>query len=371
MQIAVLSFTERGGKLNTALCAGLSGRGYEVSDFEKRQAADRETGDGKGPVPIEEGLSSWTGKAFAAYDALVFVGACGIAVRAIAPYVKDKFKDPAVLAIDEGGGFVVSLLSGHAGGANELAGIIAELTGAVPVSSTATDVNGKFAVDVFARKNRLFLIGRKQAKLFSAALLSGKTLPFYSTEPIDGEVPEGIRLYRDSEEFLRCPGIKAAVSERRLSEDPDILYLVPRTVALGTGCKFHIPEAVFEQRIEEILSEAGIFREAVGYLASIDLKKEEPALLYLADKWNLPFETYSREELAAVPEKFSESEFVKRTVGVGCVCERAAVLAAKGQSAPGEPASASLILKKQAGGGVTAAAAKQNHILYWEKENQH
>ena len=149
MRIAVLSFTGRGAGVNKRLCeelakperirrpeepeeqAGRTGSEAEyrseVHGFEKRK-----NGDGS-LTPVSESLQEFTGKVFQSYDALIVVGACGIAVRAIAPWVRDKFTDPAVLAVDEGGQFVVSLLSGHVGGANELTLRTAEALGAVPV----------------------------------------------------------------------------------------------------------------------------------------------------------------------------------------------------------------------------------------------
>lgn len=101
---------------------------------------------------IAPSLPAWTERMFQEMDAILFIGACGIAVRSIAPYVKSKKTDPAVLCMDEQGKFVISLLSGHIGGANELTEEVAAVTGAVPVITTATDVNHKFAVDVFAVK---------------------------------------------------------------------------------------------------------------------------------------------------------------------------------------------------------------------------
>ena len=125
---------------------------------------------------LKDSLREWTENSFEECDALIYIGACGIAVRAIAPFVKDKFTDPAVISMDELGGYIIPLLSGHVGGANELAMEIANITGGVAVISTATDVNGAFAVDVFAKKNDLKLANKELAKLISADILDGKHL---------------------------------------------------------------------------------------------------------------------------------------------------------------------------------------------------
>ena len=102
---------------------------------------------------VEEGMGEWAGKQMAEKHTLLFIGACGIAVRAIAPYITDKLHDSAVLVMDEGGNYIIPILSGHVGGANEIAVKIAVEIGAVPVITTATDINGKFAVDLFAKRN--------------------------------------------------------------------------------------------------------------------------------------------------------------------------------------------------------------------------
>ena len=121
-------------------------------------------------------LAEWTAQQFAAADALVFVGAAGIAVRAIAPHCQSKATDPAVVVLDECGRFAVPLLSGHLGGANDLARRLAAACGAVPVITTATDANGLFAVDEWAKKQNCAVWETPRIKLVSGALLAGKTV---------------------------------------------------------------------------------------------------------------------------------------------------------------------------------------------------
>ena len=175
MKLAVISFTVNGTRLNRKLCATLS-------EKLKTNAAARDEilifcyVKSKQPPVLEEAgrqpecmvwqrpLNDWAREMFASMDALIFIGATGIAVRAIAPLVQDKFYDPAVLVMDELGQFCILLLSGHVGGANELAETISQLTGSQAVITTATDVNHQFAVDVFARKNGLKIADRELAK---------------------------------------------------------------------------------------------------------------------------------------------------------------------------------------------------------------
>ena len=142
-------------------------------------------------------LRAWTALAWEASDALLFVGAAGIAVRAIAPHVASKANDSAVVVIDEAGHFAVSLLSGHLGGANELAQIVARAAGAIPVITTATDVRGVWAVDTWARCAGLAVSNPEAIKRVSARLLSGGRVALYSDMPISGQPPEGVDIASD------------------------------------------------------------------------------------------------------------------------------------------------------------------------------
>lgn len=137
-------------------------------------------------------LKGWTAEHFAQDEALIFVGAVGIAVRAIAPHCRSKAADPAVVVVDEGGNFAVPLLSGHLGGANALARALAKACGAVPVITTATDVNGLFAVDLWAKAQNCAVLEPERIKHVSGALLAGQTVRYWSPWPVAGEPPAGV-----------------------------------------------------------------------------------------------------------------------------------------------------------------------------------
>ncbi|MCI8551083.1 MAG: cobalamin biosynthesis protein CbiG [Lachnospiraceae bacterium] len=365
MRLAIISFTERGGRLNRLLCSGFGELGYDVDGFEKRALGKEESGREEGcqetrisgTAYVTESLREWTGKAFAEYDGLIFVGACGIAVRAIAPFLKDKFQDPAVVAIDEGAGFAIPLLSGHVGGANDLGRLTARLSGAAPVVSTATDLNGLFAVDVFAKKNHLFLSDRELAKKCSAKVVAGKQIPFYSSQPVCGKLPGELVFFEEKDEFLRQPGLKVAVSEQRFFGNGEILYLVPKTVTAGMGCRRGIQKEQLFGRLQEAFFAAGIFMEALEQVATIEKKKEEEGLKKLVEELSVAFLWYTGEELGRLSGAFSHSGFVEETVGVDCVCERAAVMGSGGGA---------LLFSKQAGEGITVAAAKREQKLRFD-----
>ena len=212
MKIALICFTENGFQMEKRLVKLLEAEGRGpcpwVSGRYAMQAASLDHEISFSPVK-EGGLSAWAGERFRDSDGLIFIGACGIAVRAIAPYIRDKKTDPAVLAADEKGRFVIPLLSGHLGGANELAECLAEglAKNGIPaqaVLTTATDVNRRFAVDVFAKEHGLVLDQMKLAKEISAAVLAGEPVGLFSDFPFSGPVPEGLykeRVFRAYHQF--------------------------------------------------------------------------------------------------------------------------------------------------------------------------
>ena len=165
MKVAGICFTNAGMELSETICKSLSffpQEKAEVTWYCKGKKLNMEAHPDF--LPVTEGLQSWAGKRFLDSDALIFVGAAGIAVRAIAPYVRDKRLDPAVLVLDERGQFCIPLLSGHIGGANEAALWMEQRLGCRAVLTTATDVNQKFAVDVYAKKNNMVISNMTYAK---------------------------------------------------------------------------------------------------------------------------------------------------------------------------------------------------------------
>ena len=329
MKIAIICFSLTGWETGSRLKAGLESLDNIVTLEGKSRYL---------PKSIEENTGQWTEERFSDSDAVVFVGACGIAVRSIAPYVQKKTKDPAVLVIDECGKFVISLLSGHLGGANELTLKASEILGANPVITTATDLHNRFAVDVFAKKNGCKIFNMKAAKEVSAALLSGEKVGFFSDFSWEGELPKG-PVYKERKPF------KETVS------------IVPPAVVLGMGCRKGKDTKSVEQTAEKSLKEAGIYKEAVACLTTIDIKKEEEAFLAVSKEWGISFLTYTGEELLCVPGEFTPSSFVRSVTGVDNVCERSAVLGAEGGA---------LIQKKAGDNGVTTALALKDWRIHFE-----
>lgn len=335
MKIAIASFTRNGCAWNQKLCAALKKHSCEGYALEKY-------GKEAGIPAIAPSLPAWTERMFQKMDAILFIGACGIAVRSIAPYVKSKKTDPAVLCMDEQGKFVISLLSGHIGGANELTEEVAAVTGAVPVITTATDVNHKFAVDVFAVKNHCEICEMELAKEAAALLVDGKTVGFCSRFPVDGTKPEELIPEEAAKPSM---GICITTSEED-SPYERTLHLIPKVITVGIGCKKNTPTGRIEEKVLAALAAAGISPKAVRQAASIDLKAQEPGILQLVEKYGWQYRTFSAEELETAEGEFTPSPFVKKITGIDNVCERSAVLAG-----------GRLIKKKKAADGVTVALA--------------
>lgn len=357
MRLSIICFSLTGFHTSECLKRGLEERGHTVTLAKKSRYLEDS---------IQENTGKWAGRRFLLDEGIIFVGACGIAVRSIAPHVCSKKSDPAVLVIDECGKFVVSLLSGHLGGANDLAVEAAQILEAQPVVTTATDLHKRFAVDVFAKKNGCAIFHMKAAKEISAALLAGENVGFYSEFPWNGKLPEG--LTECNQEGVPVSAGEATNLESRnrrmrlgiavtihTSCLPFLstVQVVPPAVTIGMGCRKGKDTASVERAAEECLKRASVFRQAAEQIASIDLKGEEPGLIGLSEKWKLPFLTFSEKELMDAEGEFVSSSFVKSVTGVDNVCERSAVLGA-GQG--------KLTEKKYGAGGVTTALA----VRKWE-----
>lgn len=284
---------------------------------------------------------------FNTYDAFVFIGATGIAVRYIAPYIKSKDVDPAVIVLDEHGNFVIPLLSGHLGGANEIANIIAEELNSTPVITTATDINSKFAVDLWTKNTNQSIIDISKIKDVSAAILKDEQIGLYSDFELEGSLPKQIKLcdnYMDNNSEV---GIAVSLDEN-LKPFNTTLNAVPKIVVLGVGCRKNTDSANFENFILKILREQNISIKAVDLIASIEIKKDEKCILDFSAKYGIPFKTATADELMSVAGEFSGSSFVKSITGVDNVCERSAAYFSGGDK---------ILLGKTSHNGITCAIA--------------
>ncbi len=331
MEICVISFTQKGYRLSCEIKEKIQElNGIDSIEIYTKCSLLKTPDTNKSKYTyVNSKINKWAAEQMCEKKALIFIGACGIAVRAIASSVENKLYDSPVIVIDELGKFVIPILSGHVGGANELSYLIAEQINAVPVITTATDINKKFAVDIFAKKNDLSILNKEGIAKISANVLSNEIILVSS----DVYLEELTNIKNIN--FTEYPPKRYV--DILISRDKDIrkydaaLYLKPKQYVLGIGCKKNTPYEKIEFAINDSLSQIGIEKYELKMITSIDLKKHEQGINQWCNQNRLDFITYSAEELLSVEGNFSASSFVKEKVGVDNVCERAAVLGGQKQ----------------------------------------
>ena len=290
---------------------------------------------------------------------LIFICAAGIAVRQCAPFLQSKAADPAVLVIDEQGLHVISLLSGHLGGGNAWCRRIAALIKADPVITTATDLAQVFAVDLFAKENRLWIEDLHMIREVSAGILRGEPVGLVSDAAVEGSVPEGLTLIKagtKEKPFPAC-GVRIITSLPEAPQFARECRLHARNLWIGTGCRKGVSKERLAAFLKDTLAQHGIPAERIRGFASIDIKKSEAGLSELAAAYGLPLEFYSAEQLNRVSGSTNASEFVKEITGTDAVAERSALLSSGG----------TLLVPRTAHDGMTLAiAASPVHLSFSE-----
>lgn len=326
MRYAVFTTTPNGLTLARNIKYGLDGK-VEVFVKEGR------------PVDFEatfyEKLQPAVMTAFSQFDGLIFLSAAGIAVRMTAPYLKSKLTDPAVVVIDEQGKFAVSLLSGHVGGANTLTTKLAEIVGAIPVITTATDVNGKAAPDAIAPELGFVPYPKEHIQVINNGILVGKKIKWLVDASwgradiiLERLAERGIEVataYKISLDEIR--DLCVFITPKKIVVPPNVLCFVPRRLAVGVGCRRNTPESYILKAIKEALKSIGQDPGAVSVLASSIVKSDEWGILAAASDLGVEKKFFSnamlQEKINAY--KLPESEFVKKEIGVGNVCTASAL----------------------------------------------
>lgn len=327
MIIYIISFTEKGDKLNSKICSRL--KQHEIRAYPK----------GKKRASLYE----WTAAAFKEGDAIIFIGAVGIAVRAVSMSIENKAKDPAVVVCDELGKYAIPILSGHIGGANELAVKLARAIGALPVITTATDINNVWAADTWAVKKGFKIHNINAVKHISSALLQGERVGLISDVTIDsGELPP---LVEEGNTSTKC-GIVVSPFVREVYKHT--LNIIPKCIAIGVGSRKNASENALIELFNKIIKENNIDKYAIGAAATIDIKNNEPSVMSFFEYIGLKPMFFSAEQLNRVRGEFTGSDFVKQTTGTDNVCERCGAALSDG----GE-----LIVRKITLNGVTMAMA--------------
>lgn len=411
MNTAYFYLTDEGGKLAHKLAASHPGDIYNKENFKENLRAG-----------------------FSKYDSLVCIMATGIVVRILAPLIVHKTSDPAVVVLDQKGKHAISLLSGHLGGANDLAREMAAISGGETVITTATDVAGELSFDTFAKKYNMAIENIGQLKYISGALLAGKKVNVFTDKNVEELYPELVKeqkrgmidifplsdffkIYKTenlkaknivlgstnidnieyeiptvvidegfslNEQFILeqksfsdnisestnsvginstsanidstnpiSPDTTSIVSATTISSSAHILYLRPRTICAGIGCKRNMEQKPIEEALLQTLKEEGIHPLSLKCIATIPLKSDEPGIIGTAANLNVPLKIIPTEEIEKLDIAqlgIATSEFVASQTGVLSVSTACSYLA----SGKGE-----ILRDKAKYKGITIALSKE------------
>ncbi|SFL38555.1 cobalt-precorrin 5A hydrolase [Pelosinus propionicus] len=332
MKLAIISVTNQGALLGDALAEKLAKLGKKADVFAKA---------GRNPMNSisYDLLSKLISDIFSKYDGFLFIMATGIVVRVIAPHISDKRVDPAIVVMGDNGEHVISLLSGHIGGANELAHLIAEISDAEPVITTATDLAQKPAADMLAVKLNLKIEPFTQLKAINSAIVNNDTVKFFLDKTLNNQnryeqeaVKQGV-VFKDLS-LLPNEEYDAAViiTDQLLPINKNQLYLRPLTLAVGIGCRRNTSKEEILAAIKDACTQIGHSINSISIIGSTIVKQDEKGLLSVIQQLNVPSIFFVNEQLQECIETYQleESNFVKKKIGVGNVCAAAAILA--GQS---------------------------------------
>ncbi len=365
-RIALISVTKNGALWGQRIKVVYKNKGLFPVCYEKAAYAS-----GQEAILYDRLSSDYMGQLFKTYDKLLCIMATGITVRLLAPWIVHKAADPAVLVMDEQAQHVISLLSGHLGGANEWAQDIAQITGAEPVITTATDVNNKKAPDVLARHMGVVISSYETLRQINAAIVGGAQVSYYIdkelvhcktycqkakkagftikpisltdfTEKLDlssAIVTDDTEKKSASAELDYKQSVKKLKNWQVLITDASIasrlglLVLVPKTITIGIGCRRGTTKEEILTAVDQSLTHLGKSPYSVLTAASVIVKANEAGLLAAMKERQWPIYFYKQEEMTALADQsfIHTSEFVKQTIGVGNVCEITALLAAHSQ----------------------------------------
>jgi cobalt-precorrin 5A hydrolase len=294
---------------------------------------------------------------FTQVEGLVCIMATGIVIRILAPHLRGKEIDPAVCVMDEKGEHVISLLSGHLGGANDLARDIATICGGRPVITTATDVNGLPAWDDIARREKLSIEPLKNVRRLNSMLLEREEIVLVDPQQLIASYYTDLSNIRPMESLAEALKVEAKglvfVSNRdgsEWAEREDILLLHPKNLVVGIGCNRGTTSIEIEQVVTETFARLHLSTASVASLASVEAKRDEVGLLEYAQRFSLPINFHSADDLNRIKSPSPPSEHALAAVGATGVCEPAALLSAN---------NISLLLSKQKCGNVTIAIAEK------------
>ena len=315
---------------------------------------------------VKKRLKFFVEDIFDKYEYILFIMATGIVVRTIAPLITSKFSDPAILVTDDKGSNIISLLSGHMGGANEMTLHISDLINSNPVITTATDINKKSSLDMIAKKLNGHIVNFRDNVLdVNAMLVNGDSVGLY----IDGKYnidtrgftvldnSKSLESYISSDEELKKINLNTIVVisnkenlriDKYYEDKYKIIKVTPRDIVIGIGCRRDTESHLLQDSLEDFLIKNNIDINSIKEIGSIEVKKDEKAIIDLSENLNVPFKVLSIEEISQVDYLFEKSEWVKKSVGVYSVAEPVAHLLSDGN----------LIIEKNKYKGITFSVGR-------------
>ncbi len=353
--IAIIALTEKGVETATKISAALEILEIKNNVFSPEPCVQHWT------MPLDMRLSEFIKEIFEKVDAIIGVMATGIIVRTIAPCLKSKLTDPAVVCVDVSGRFAVSLLSGHYGGANELTQILAREIGAIPVITTASEVMEKISIDGVARLLHCKIQNPNSLVAVNSALVNEKHVGLFLVGDVKlplnmifGYDVKNANTVREAANMLKNFDAGAIIAKKSMSAKlpKSVVLLTPNKLTVGIGARKNSKASEIVAAVNSALERADLPLERIDRLATVDIKKTSQSVLSAAEKLGLPIDFVNVEALRSVKhENLSpDSRLVEEKIGVGGVCERAALITV-GKNA-------NLILKKMKQNGVTVAVAE-------------
>lgn len=257
------------------------------------------------------------------YDSHIFIMATGIVVRKISELLRGKDQDPAVLVADENLNFIISLLSGHLGGANELAERLGKKFRMVPIITTSSDITGKIALDTLAEKLSCQLGSLEETKKITSLIVDGKKVLLHIPENLSVE-----SMGKKSQEKKIPDAEGIVIASNR--EEIEITRIYPRNLILGIGCRRGTSKEKVIAAVERAMKKHNLSWRSIKLFATVDLKSDEEGILETVREFGSSLRIISRTEIKEIETLFPGSDFVKKSIGVSTVSEPCALLASSG-----------------------------------------
>ena len=353
-RLAVIGITEAGFQLGEKL-------NNEFSNITLLSATPK-----AGWQTPKENLRDLLADSFRNYDGLVCIMATGIVVRMLAPVLENKSSDPAVVVLDEKGQNVISLLSGHLGGGNALTQELARHLNAHPVITTATDVNGYYALDSMARDYNLRISPRENIKIFNKALLDHRPFHFYLEEGLEfpglSDLFPGCRISEMAQYIPKDSQLAVLITHKEIKAGEFAIFLRPPVLNLGVGCRKEYPSDKMEEGVLHFMKQHSFSLESLYQISSIVIKSEEKAILDFSLKYKIPFHTYQAAHLYSrfhLWPDMHHSPYVLETTGSPGVAEPASLA---------EEGTFPLVSRKEYSGMTLALSQKKPYRIEEKRE---